>query len=67
MALREAAADAVCNFGSSLKTLDGREHLTLKVKKPEETRYFTFTMNDVRTCQRGDIDPGELLERSYSY
>ncbi|MCZ6856183.1 MAG: hypothetical protein O7G86_19880, partial [Gammaproteobacteria bacterium] len=56
-----------CNYGSTFKTLGSELFLTVAVKQRALTKYFVFQMEHVGACSRGDIDSGELLERSHVY
>jgi len=62
-----AVSETACNYGSTFKTLDAQRFLTVAVKQRELTKYFVFKMEHIRACSRDDIDPTELLERSYVY
>ena len=62
-----AVAETACNYGSTFKTLGSQQFLTVAVNQRNLTKYFVFKMEHIGECQRGDIDPGELLDRSYVY
>ena len=62
-----AVAETACNYGSTFKTLGSQQFLTVAVNQRNLTKYFVFKMEHIGDCQRGDIDPGELLDRSYVY
>lgn len=62
-----AVAETACNYGSTFKTLGSQQFLTVAVNQRNLTKYFVFKMEHIGDCRRGDIDPGELLERSYVY
>ena len=62
-----AVAETACNYGSTFKTLGPQQFLTVAVNQRDQTRYFVFKMEHIGACRRGDIDPGQLLDRSYVY
>ncbi|MCZ6643139.1 MAG: hypothetical protein O7F71_16310, partial [Gammaproteobacteria bacterium] len=62
-----AVAQTACNYGSTFKSLDSEQFLTVAVKQRQLTKFFVFQMEYIDACSRGDIDSGELLERSYVY
>ena len=67
MNLAEAVVGAVCAYGSTFAFLDADQFVTVGLNKSNEVQYFTFEMDHVRNCQRGDIDNETLLARAYSY
>ncbi|MCZ6619821.1 MAG: hypothetical protein O7E57_17000 [Gammaproteobacteria bacterium] len=62
-----AVAETACNYGSTFKTLGTQKFLTIAVSQRNLIRYFVFKLEHIGACRRGDIDPGELLDRSDVY
>ena len=65
--LAETVAEAVCAYGSTFSFLSPDQFVTVALNKANEIEYFTFRMDNVRTCQRGDINDETLLARAYVY
>ena len=60
-------AQAVCDYAATLKSLDDDHFLTVAVRRDEVTKYYAFQMEEVRSCNRGDVRTERLLELAYQY
>jgi hypothetical protein len=60
-------AQAVCDYGSTLKTLSEDNFLTVAVRSNDSDTYYAFRMEQVRRCARGDMQTTRLLELAYQY
>ena len=60
-------AQAVCDYGPTLKSLDSDQYLTLAVRQGRDSRYYSFEMDDVRSCSRNNMSVERLLENAYQY
>jgi len=67
MNIDQAAAQSACSYGDTFKSLDSQEFLNLVVRLSEATHYYTFKMENVYECRRGDINSERLLERAWHY
>ena len=65
--LEEVFTQAVCDYGSTLKSLDSDQYITVAIRKGNETRYLAYRMEHVEDCGRGSIKPDRLLEHAYQY
>ena len=65
--LEEILAQAVCDYGATLKHVDSDEYLTLAVRRGRQSEYFAFEMAEVVRCNRSSINPGKLLQEAYRY
>ena len=64
--LDDVLAQAVCDYGATLKSLPDGQFLTLAVHRGKSTAYYAFRMDHVKTCNRGGrVDV--LLDRAYQY
>jgi len=63
----DAVAQSACNYGDTFKSLGSQEFLNLAIRLKEATRYYTFRMEMIHECRRGDITPERLLESSWQY
>ena len=62
-----ALAQAVCDYGATLKSLPRDEHLSVRVRERDGDTFHVFRFDDVVGCQRGAMTPGELLGKGVSY
>lgn len=60
-------AQAVCDYGATLKTLEAENFVTVAVRRNDSNTYFAFQMEQVRSCNRGDMSTERLLELAYQY
>ena len=65
--------NALCEYGSSLRSLPSNESLSLVLKKAERhgkrqlDKVFVLKKSDLIACQDGDISMNDLKKRSSSY
>lgn len=62
-----ALAQAVCDYGATLKSLPRDEHLSVRVRERDGATFHVFRFDDVVGCQRGAMTSGELLDKGVSY
>ena len=62
-----ALAQAVCDYGATLKSLPRDEHLSVRVRERDGDTFHVFRFDDVVGCQRGAMTPDELLGKGVSY
>ena len=62
-----ALAQAVCDYGATLKSLPRDEHLSVRVRARDGDTFHVFEFDDVVECQRGAVTPVELLGKGVSY
>ena len=60
-------AQAVCDYGATLKSLDDDQYITVAVRRGSESQYMSFQMQDVERCSRGDLKLEDFLEDAYQY
>ena len=65
--VEEVLTQAVCDYGSTLKSLNSQEFLTLAVRKGKSTSYYAFRMEHVDACNKGNLKVPRLLELAYQY
>ena len=56
-----------CDYGGTLKALSSEDFLTIALRRDETTQYYTFKMDHIYACSRGDMAAPRLLELSYQY
>ena len=65
--LTDALVGAVCDYGTTLKSLPNDEHINVVVRQRRGNSYLVFRRSDVVACQREAISVADLKERSFSY
>ena len=60
-------AQSVCDYGATLKTLPDSNYVTIALRRNDSSEYLAFQMEDVRSCNRGDLRTERLLEMAYRY
>jgi len=60
-------AQAVCDYGATLKALRSDDFVTIAVRRNDSNEYLAFQMDHVRSCNRGDMRTERLLELAYQY
>lgn len=60
-------AQAVCDYGATLKSLPRDEHLSVRVRERDGDTFHVFEFDDVVECQRGAMTPDDLLGKGVSY
>lgn len=60
-------AQAVCDYGATLKSLRGDEYLTLAVRRGKQSEYLAFRMEQVNECSRNNMSAERLLNAAYRY
>ena len=56
-----------CDYGGTLKSLNSENYLTFAVRGSERTQYFSYKMDHVYSCGRGDMRSERLAELAYNY
>lgn len=62
-----ALLDAVCSYGDALKSMPMDEHLSVKVRRRENSAFYVFRMKDVLACENDGIDPEALKAAAVIY
>ncbi len=62
-----ALAQAVCDYGATLKSLPRDQHLSVRVRARDGDTFHVFEFDDVVECQRSAVTPEELLGRGVRY
>jgi hypothetical protein len=57
---------AVCDNAIDFSAVTGDEHLNVVMRQADTSRYYVFTLQQVRACQSGGIAAEELLAQSTS-
>ncbi|MFT7651158.1 MAG: hypothetical protein ACI9ON_002029 [Limisphaerales bacterium] len=65
--LDEVFTQAICDYGSTLKSLDSDQYITLAIRQGNETQYLAYRMDHVENCGLGNMKPDRLLEHAYQY
>ena len=62
-----AVGATVCGYGSTFKSLDESEHLTVVLRSGGLSKYYVFAQKDVGACAGAEIDAETLLSRAEIY
>lgn len=62
----EVFAQAICDYGQTLKSLRANEYLTLAVRRGQQSEYFVFRMDEVKRCT-GSNGATRLLANATRY
>lgn len=65
-ATEKAISQAVCDFGSGLRSLGSEEHITFNLKGNID-KIYVFDLPSINRCADGDIDAAELLGQAIQY
>ncbi len=62
-----AVTEAICQASSSLKSIDNEHYVTVALDQRGSMTFITYQMEDVKDCQRRDIDTSKLLDSAWIY
>ena len=65
--VKAVLAQAMCDYGATLKSLRADEYLTLAVRKGKQSEYSAYRMEHVEACNRGNLSLERFVDLGYHY